>query len=188
MPEIGEIRKTSTYNKQIWIACETCGKERWVVLKKGKPASVICRECAGRSLASRFPLRRIRGEQHYGWKGGRYKHEDGYIEVRVYPDDFFYPMANQRGYVLEHRLVMAKKLGRCLQPWEMVHHKGIRHTGIKNRADNLEDNLELTINGAHSRAHSKGYRDGFSKGYHDGKDKRIRELETEINALKCIKG
>ena len=183
MPEIGEIRKTSTYNKQIWVACQTCGKERWVVLKKGKPASTNCVECTGRSLASRFPLRRIRGEQHYSWKGGRYKQKDGYIFVKIYPDDFFYPMANRQGYVLEHRLVMAKKLGRCLQSWEIVHHKGVRYSGIENRADNLKDNLELTINGAHSRAHSKGYQDGFRKGLQDGRLKQIRDLKARIKEL-----
>lgn len=52
-------------------------------------------------------------------------------------------MATKQGLILEHRLVMAQSLGRCLQPWEIVHHKGIRCSGINNRSDNLEDNLEV---------------------------------------------
>jgi hypothetical protein len=40
---------------------------------------------------------------------------------------------------LQHRLVMATKLGRPLEPNELVHHRnGIRH-------DNAEDNLELWV-------------------------------------------
>ena len=86
-------------------------------------------------------------------------------------------MANKLGYVLEHRLIIAKSLGRCLQGWEFVHHKN----GI--RDDNCRENLELVTNGSHFIEHSKGYRDGYIKGLRDGRDKRIQELKAEIDRL-----
>ena len=185
MPKIGEIKKDKNYSKLVWVACIDCGKERWVHLVKGKLVYLKCRSCVAKNLwASGKHSHSLSGEKSPNWKGGRNKTQQGYILIKVFSSDFFYPMANINGYVLEHRLVMAKKLGRCLQSWEPVHHKGIRYSDIRNRSDNLDDNLELTASiREHSINHSKGYWDGFIKGYNDGKDKHIKELEKQIRDL-----
>lgn len=161
MPVIGEARlgRDLGYKnnrcKYILRACIDCGKERWVRLIRGEPESSICHLCSSR-------LRNPSGSKHPSWKGGRTRTSGGYILVWVAPDDFFYPMANKQGYVPEHRLVMARYLGRCLQSWEKVHHKD----GIKDH--NEYSNLKLTTAGSHIREHSKGYKDGYRKGYQDG--------------------
>lgn len=173
MPVLGEVKEASRFgykgkNKYIWHSCISCGKERWVSYVKGQPQRLRCRPCAN---MANF------------WKGGRCKTADGYISIKLQADDFFYPMAGSDGYVMEHRLVMAKHLGRCLQSWEIVHHKGKRYTGLENRSDNLIDNLELTTRGSHFIEHSKGYRDGYRQGYQDGHNSRIEELLKHIKLL-----
>ncbi len=85
------------------------------------------------------------GNKHHSWKGGRVRSGYKYIKIRVYSDDFFYPMVQSNGYVPEHRLVIAKALGRCLHPWEIVHHIN----GIKD--DNRSENLQLVMEGQHKQ-------------------------------------
>lgn len=82
----------------------------------------------------------------------------GYVLVKVYPDHpLFDAMANNMGYIPEHRLVMAEHLGRPLKRTEVVHHKN----GVK--TDNRLENLELfTSFQEHGRAlHERRPHAGF---------------------------
>ena len=46
--EIGRISKADRYHKYIWQACEGCGKERWVAIRKGKAVRTLCIECGNK--------------------------------------------------------------------------------------------------------------------------------------------
>lgn len=177
MPQRGEIRSANEinykgYSKYIWHPCIDCGELRWVRLRCGKPTKLRCLSCSSKRKPHKS------GADAHNWKGGKRKDLDGYIHIKLQPDDFFYPMANSGGYVREHRLVMAKHLGRCLQPWELVHHKN----GVKD--DNRYEQLKLTTRGSHIREHSKGYRDGYRRGYQDRQSAQIGELKQEIGLLR----
>jgi len=75
-----------------------------------------------------------KGVLNPNWKGGK-TIKNGYIYI-LKPE---HPYANYKGYVLEHRLVMEKMLGRYLRPEEIVHHKN------EVRNDNYPDNLKLFL-------------------------------------------
>ena len=174
--------KETPTGKTSYVICPECGKDRWRRLRSMRTSTYtsLCRSCWIRKL--NFQRRRFaNGEKHWNWKGGRILSGKGYISVYLEPDDFFYPMAGEKGYVKEHRLVMAKHLGRCLHSWEIVHHKD----GIKDH--NEYSNLKLTTLGSHSLEHSKGYRDGYQQGLLDGRVKQIEELKEAIeNQTKVI--
>ena len=71
------------------------------------------------------------------WKGGKLASYGGkYISIAIDPTDPYAVMANVGGYVLEHRLVMAKSIGRPLTSTETVHH--INGDGTDNRIENLQ--------------------------------------------------
>lgn len=117
MTEIGEVKKYKSRHKYTWCACTKCGKVKWVRHESGNPRGYRCTSCANKG---RRPFRS--GYLNPRWKGGRIN-VDGYVAIKLQPDDFFYPMARSNGYVLEHRLVIANKLGRCLLNGEQVHHR-----------------------------------------------------------------
>ena len=93
--------------------------------------------------------RSISLEKNPAWKGGIIRsHQAGYIRIKLAPNDPFYAMCDSEGYVYEHRLVMAKSLGRCLTKNEFVHHRNQYNT------DNDPKSLKLTSsNGEHARIH-----------------------------------
>ena len=145
MAELGEVKIGTEVGYKapghyyIWHACVDCGKERWVLLssRKGIPVRLRCVPCANK-------LHTLRGTKANNWKGGRLKDGKGYIRIKLDSEDYYFAMTYKKGYILEHRLVMAKSLGRCLAKSEHVHHKN----GI--RCDNRFENLELLSQADHN--------------------------------------
>ncbi len=90
--------------------------------------------------------RRPHGPGHGSWKGGRFKNaKSGYWWVHVNPDDPMRIMATNNGHMMEHRLVIARAIGRPLERNETVHHIN------GDRKDNRLENLQLRHGG-----HGKG--------------------------------
>lgn len=116
-------------HKYIWAACAKCGEPRWVMLVRGIPKSARCHPCSHE-----------RGEKNPNWKKGWFLDYRGYLILRLQPDHPYFKMTDGRGYVREHRLVMAQNVGRPLDRWEVVHHRN----GLKD--DNRIENLELLPN------------------------------------------
>ncbi|KKN78493.1 hypothetical protein LCGC14_0350250 [marine sediment metagenome] len=193
MPQIGDTKRAreigkwfkkgtgSKGTKYIWYACEDCGRERWVAVVKGKPSYLFCRYCVRKGKRFDDVLRKKlslcnSGANNRRWKGGRSGTTSGYIMVKVHPDDFFLPMATKDCYIMEHRLVMAKHLNRCLLPWEIVHHKN----GI--RDDNRLENLELLPTNKQHAPSMKWQAEILKR------DNQIIELKNEIAELQLYLG
>ncbi len=92
------------------------------------------------------------GEKNYGWKGGRQKNSHGYI--LVYKPN--HPFCNKRRYILEHRLVMEKHIGRYLLSKEVVHHINKIHSD--NRPENLILFKNMNQHIKHHFLHDKKFR------------------------------
>ena len=74
---------------------------------------------------------------HKQYRGGRVEASEGYWRVWISPDDPLASMRNHHGYALEHRLVMARALGRPLLLTETVHHID------GDKSNNALENLQL---------------------------------------------
>lgn len=161
MPKLNELKlgheigKKSPFQRFIFAACEKCGIPRWAlyVKKTNRPRDLICASCGKGKRKGLF------GKGHID--------KDGYQLISLPWEHPYISMANKRGWILEHRLVMAQHLGRNLLSQELVHHLN----GIKD--DNRIENLTLMDRGAHTHLEVP-YK------------KRIQELEKRIEELESF--
>jgi hypothetical protein len=139
----GEVRRAneiglSGYHMMICLPCESCAKLRWVPFTLSRRTR-MCPTCTNVRIRGPRPAQseRQRGAGNPMWKGGVTKCGNGYLYELVPLDDPLHVMANKYGYAMQHRLVVARAIGRPLHPREQVHHRNGR------RADNRLENLEL---------------------------------------------
>lgn len=100
----------------------------------------ISQAVVGRALKKMgLPTVELRsGVNHPSYKGGRITTDQGYVMLLAEKSDgIASAMATRMGYVAEHRLVMARAIGRPLMPEETVHHIN------GDRTDNRIENLQL---------------------------------------------
>lgn len=96
-----------------------------------------------------------KGKNSGKWKGGKKKTNMGYVLVK----NLAHPIKDSNGYVLEHRLVMEKFLGRYLYPKEVIHHID------NNKENNKISNLMLFSSYAeHKKYHKRSLNGRFMKG------------------------
>jgi hypothetical protein len=135
-PGVTSRRKVTDEQAARMVALYTSGKSQDDVADEtGFSQAVVSRILRARGVKMR--VGKPTGERHGQWGGGTYLTGDKYVRRWVAPDDFLAAMRDQAGYVLEHRLVMARILDRVLEQNETVHHIN------GDRTDNRPENLQL---------------------------------------------
>lgn len=152
-------------------ACLDCGKVRRVQVRNGELISLRCHPCGVKHRVSTKPDSWANRESHPRWRGGRHVTVGGYVQIVVPVDDSMICMADSRGRIFEHRLVMARHLGRLLLTEEQVHHRN------GNKQDNRVENLELLSLEEHAAAHHAEIRTLRA---------RVQELERELASKAAI--
>jgi hypothetical protein len=154
LPRATRTDKGARKSKWVQVECPECGHSfevpphRVRLAKRHGSGRIFCSErCYQKQWAegkiwdeAKKPIgRRPRGTT-------RFLDAHGYVQIYVTPDERP-PGCEKRTNLPEHRIVMARHLGRHLLPHETVHHKN------GDKQDNRIENLELW-----SRNHSDGQR------------------------------
>ena len=123
------LPKTVRRKHNVWYltSCSICKKKFYASRKKVK---VCSRACYGKYYV---------GDKSPKWKGGKGNHSGGYLTTRI----------GEGVYVLTHRLVYEKHLGRKLGDDEHVHHID------GNKSNNDIKNLQLMSKSEHQSFHAK---------------------------------
>ena len=151
--------------KTIWVrvdraicecVCDNCQKEfirtRAKTIRSNKHfCSLKCRDLYKKAnpeyqvIANQKRSEALKGSKSYLWKNGKRKYTS---YVALYKHN--HPFSNKAGYIMEHRLVMEKIIGRYLRPEERVHH--INEIKYDNRPENL---MLFSTDAEHQRYHKK---------------------------------
>lgn len=135
--------------------CQVCGKK--YKGRRDRPSKYCSKKCNGvirgqewkkhahkgraawTANSTKSYLSKMTGEKNPAWKGGvtYFRKHGNYSTIKYIrcPKEFL-SMARKDGYVMEHRLIMAISLNRCLLKIEVVHHND--HDPKNNRLENLK--------------------------------------------------
>ena len=156
--------------------CETCKIEfqvrRPYLMEKQKFCGLKCRPVGHLNNPIVNAKKSRPRELNGNWNGGRSTTQHGYIEIRA-PE---HPHANNKGYIMEHRLVMEKSIGRYLTKDEIVHHLN------QIKSDNRIENLQLLLRADHTVLHNKERI--YGKGVHYSPDTEFKKGQTPWNKKK----
>lgn len=142
--------------------CDLCGAGMYrrpstLLINAGKFCSRACRNKVHKATGPN-PSKGSTGANNPAWKGGvtYFKTHGNYVGVKyVRAPQWARAMARGDGYIMEHRLIMAQRIGRLLSRTEVVHHRD------HNPANNHPDNLELwPDNSSHKLAEHGRYAPG----------------------------
>ena len=159
----GSYKRQGYKSKKILRICQNCQIVFWIWegwLKKktrknnGMFCSISCRQkvnihkyllASGKHIHPMSEARKqiqreaMMGEKNRAWKGGitYFKTHGNYKGVKyIRCPQKFISMARKDGYAMEHRIIMAQKIGRSLTRIEVVHH--IDHDPTNNKIENLQ--------------------------------------------------